>query len=87
MGETYVAEGDPIMGITIEGVDKDGRTELIGEETYDTVHCNMCHRKIRKSYRVFYKDDEGNVEDVTIAREGALCRACAYKDMQKGVGQ
>ena len=42
-------------------------------------------KKIEKSFRVFYEDNEGRVSDVTIAREGALCLRCAEDDKIQGL--
>ena len=84
MRRTFVAEGDPIIGLSIYECCGDNE-KLIDKQRFDIRYCRLCGKKIEKSYRVFYEDNEGNISDVTLNRQGALCESCARKDMADGI--
>ncbi|MFH1510855.1 MAG: hypothetical protein ABIF10_04125 [Candidatus Woesearchaeota archaeon] len=80
MKRTYVGRGEPAFILEIfEGEKK------ILDEKYNTNKCCICGREVSRNYRVFYEDEKGNKQDVTINREGGLCRRCAIWDLLYGL--
>lgn len=80
MEKTYVCEVNPLVGLSIYDQGK-----LIGKETYNAEYCNLCGKPVKKYYAVIHKEEDGIETDVTINREGALCKRCAVWDMKYGL--
>ena len=77
---TFVGKGEPAFKLEIfEDENK------ILEQKYDTSKCCLCGREVSRNYRVFYENENGKLHDVTINREGGLCRRCAIWDMLYGL--